>query len=301
VDAVLAVPPGWRLEGHEGAQRLVPIAAGPLAPADVDVQFLPLCPLRSLAELIAEHRARGVFTARRIGASEPLVTDEGERATLASALGELGGRAARRTLAVILVDDHAAVLVATLLLDDAASVAAVTAAAALDDALRRVVRGTCFGLGLRPRRVEYTPPPGWKIRADGPRDDLVPADAAVHPALISVWPAVPLRAALPGDAEADDFTPDAGDESPAPLAFRRLSGCCWQHEGRLAGGGRELRRYAILQDPRYVYRFRLRASLDDRLPMRVVTFDALVPTVAPIPEPAARPTARGELFSIWTD
>ena len=211
---------------------------------------------------------------------ERLATAEGEHAALVTLHGDERGRPAQRDLGVVFGDDFYALTSAVCL--DPARGPATTAL------VRELVLGDSHVLGVRRRRYEYAPPPGWQALARGFVTDWLPPGAPADSTTLAIYPASPT--ALSSGATIRMMVRAAEQDAALvrqdPIVSLRtaagLAGAAVEITLRDAAG--ELVKYlAALHDARYLYPLEATARrLDDFAPHRP-TFADVIETIRPVP------------------
>jgi hypothetical protein len=258
-----------------------------------------LAPLASPRELVRAAGCPRGFVPRAFGATERLVTDEGEYGALVRVSGQVAGDDVELSFGFVFLDDHYAQLVGM-------ATAAAMAPDELHETTRRLTSGDTHILGaVRRRRFLYQAPAGWRSR-DGLFDTTWHHPGYPrHAVWMHVNPAVPDQPRLEERTIEKILGSDlsAAFSAPAPMPVlnrHRLGGRVW-HLPAAATKDRLHQQLAVLRDGTWLYLVRLftaePASAED-----TATFAALVDSIEPLPRRnAASHAAACAAGSHWAD
>lgn len=278
---MIIVPRGWRSEAE--LEGLVAIH-----PAGREVAVLEyrerMRPLRKVRALLAELDPSSTLASP----IERLVTAEGEYAAIAT----LTAPGLQRDVGFVFGDDFYART--SLLTRSAEHFSEMT------KLVRELVISDVQMLGVRRRRYEYTPPPGWQSLARGFITDWLAPGYPGNVASLTVYPALPVEYA-PAELLASMLVPRAvGAEVVAekitPLGLANgLAGDVGESTVAV-DERRSVKLACVLRDRRYAYP--LEATLGDAAAHRDEV-DRVIASVQPIPQPAG--TAVSSTPSFWVE
>jgi hypothetical protein len=261
-----------------------------------------VAPLRSVRELVAEVLADDAdFQAAETDEMVRFVTQEGEYGARSVIKGHHRGRPIVHIVAAVLADDFATRLAARV------ERAHLEAYLPLVDGL---IRRDRLALGVRRRRIAFTPPPGWHpIPGVGLEVVLLAPDYPRVPAMLTVYPAEPL--ATGRDPRRLEEERDARLDQQMTEESGRILGAGRQRKGvplvgeewiasrpLSADRGKLLRHLVVLRDSAYAYSVKLEAAEEDAAGLRPV-FMRLIDSIETIP--TARTDAdTAHSFEMWS-
>lgn len=268
---MIGQPPGWSRHEHGARIILVP----PRASSGVIKYDERRFPLASAPQILDKQLALHVgFRVDRLGTWEQSTTMEGEYAACITVHGTVDGIPAQSDYGIVFLDDAYALISSYCIAEEEF--------ATFTSNVRELTYGDCHFLGVRRRRYDYTPPPGWVARTRGFVTDWSPS---AERAIITMFPAMPRRV-LPASAVIDSVGPAVREE----YAIGALTG------ERLAIEREGARRTLIVvEDDLYTYVMCLDATMDSH----EVAFEAVVHSVRPFLRPARRPNP--VLASHWVE
>jgi hypothetical protein len=250
-------------------------------------------PIGDLPQLLERKRLpEPGFEVESMLGPEPLVTDEGEYASLYVDTGRLDGRRIQRCIGLVFGDDFFA---------RTSSIAfSEPHFPSFEQTVRELVIGDTLVLGEnRRRQYRYQPPEGWRGEPfDFEMTWFPPLGSAHSSATITVFPALPLLGApkesvdvlVASSTEGGDFVVTQLLEATPVSSARGLVGKSWEIRGRFTGGDALARLVTILCDDRFVYPIRLDAPPARIDPGLREVLARLVRSVDPLPVPRrARP------------
>ena len=257
-------------------------------------------PVRRVLELARDVLAGWPeFAIEHLGDIERMTTADGEYAAVVTALGGERGHPVRRDLGFVLTDDFFSSATATSRVPERAGELAAL--------LRELVRHDVHALGIRRRRYEYEPPPGYQPVRQALTVEWIPPDYPHNATTIIVYPANPRV----GYAAADPTRVAReleqlgyavhGEASAVPVTSAGGLAGIVQHiefDGRGEAPGR--RSTALLTDERYVYPVELTCRSPQRWADVGAAFLRLVQSIQPLPGPTA-PAPLHEAFLHWMD
>jgi hypothetical protein len=253
-------------------------------------------PLRRVGAILDEILARTPgFAVSRVDPPERLCTLEGEHAVLVTVAGVQDGVAAQRDVGIVFGDDFFAALVGLCLVPDHR------------DELTRLVRVLTRHdqqlLGVRRRRFEYTPPPGWQALARERLVEWYPPEFPRDPSGTKIHPAYPRAAAADGATPAllSSAHRDRGlvvEEQPAPTPVSTRAGLGGQaHVFHIAPD--VTKEIVVLDDARYRYILELSTRAPERWAAHHATLGEVVASVVPIPT-SQRREIPPDMLAYWS-
>ena len=291
---MISWPSGWRVERFGADVALVHPrgeAVGTIAYRD------RLRPLRRVGALVRQHLAAlPAFAADAISVPERFATYEGEHAALVTVLGRQAGVAVQRDLGFLFADDFFS-LVDGLCFDEAER-------PRFTELVRELVRFDTQALGVRRRRFEYAPPPGWQPEPRSLATSWSPPGYPRDATRLVVYPADPLPIVPAFDAivhgtEALGWQIETR-EPIEPLAFGALMGYAQSLRATAPGKSAMQRRLVLLADHVFGYLFELSSHSPETWERSCRELDALLRSVCPVPE--VREFARGpNPFAHWVE
>ncbi len=296
---MILCPPGWR-EWRAGDVLMYSPREGRL---DCVMTYQErVTPLRSfpalLQDVLAEDPEFQLVEKSRI---RRFVTDEGEYGARIVARGTYHGRPIGHVLASVFADDFCTQLSARATAEHLDEYTALVEDLSMHDRL---------GLGVRRRRVGFTPPKGWHPSPGFALEiALLPPDYPRIHASITVYPAEPWgfdphqyqrvhdeRVGLPPGEELEQLARTAAWKGGKPL-----EGSEWRSRRSLPGdAGKMLRCFVVLKDERYVYAAKLEAMEDDHFGELHEAFVQTVGSIEPIPQPLGK-AGHDSVFAIWNE
>jgi hypothetical protein len=293
---VISAIPGWRTIHEAGLIELVHPAGRSAATIAYRERVRPL---GRIGALVREHlAAEPQFTGWVIpDAAERLVTNEGEHAALVTLRGRERGAPAQRDLGFVFGDDFYAAIFGQCF--DEARFGELTAK------VRGLVLADGHALGVRRRRFEYTPPPGWEPIVENlvtewyapgyPREGVMLTVYAANPRKIETSAA--FHAMIRELEQAGNHV--AVEGAPTPARASSLVGSILSLSLRrsVAGMMTAVKKLALLQDARYSYGLELTARSAAELAAYPGVLEAVVASVKPIPEPGG--SARDQSFAAY--
>ena len=253
-------------------------------------------PLRRVGALVREALGQQPsFHATRIDVPQRLVTYEGEYAALVTVQGRCNDAAEQFDFGFVFGDDFYASIMATC--RDLACASTAT------DVVRDLVLHDSQALGVRRRRFEYAPPPGWQptrrglatswISPDYPRDETWLVVYAANPVALVPDMTVFLEQLASGGCEIDEACASNG------VAFGALRGRSQQIRGRMQDGKVLWREAVLLRDDRYAYAFEMSSHTPQAWSHARNALMRVLRSAQPIPDPRIAPPQN--TFAHWSD
>jgi len=257
-------------------------------------------PLRRLGVLLHEVLATlPRFEVDHIGAPERVMTYDGEYGALVTVRGTQAGRPAQRDFGFVFGDDFFSSVGGLCLVDDLRP--------SFTDIVRELVRQDVHALGLRRRRFEYQPPPGWQPVPRGMATEWLPPDYPRNLTWLMAYAANP-KNLVPGVSLAASvvYLEQLGhrieDRSPPEdVAVGSLTGQRQVIRTAPRDGKPPLvREVVLLEDQRYVYAFELSSYSPPHHDAARAALDGVLATVRPLPAPSPIEAAASTLAH-WVD
>ncbi len=258
-------------------------------------------PLLRLGAILADILSRTPrWSTQGIGQPERLVTHDGEHAALVTVRGTQDGAPAQRDLGFVFGDDF---------FSSVGGLCFVAAAhAELTSLVRDLTRWNMHYLGVRRRRFEYDPPPGWQpVPLPGLAVEWLAPEFPRDRTNLTVHAASP-HAIVEGTSfdAVEAYLEQMGHrltmrKTLKPFEVEGLQGAVEELHASPPEGGTSVRRVAMLRDKRYVYPLELfsaRPLASEHPHWRV--FQTVLESVRPIPPPT-RAEAIGGLVTHWLE
>jgi hypothetical protein len=233
----------------------------------------------------------------KLGPLERLTTIDGELAAVVTVTGNERGQQVQRDLGFVVTDDF---------YSSAACTCRVQAHAGESSSiLRNLVRQDVHALGIRRRRYEYEPPPGWQPLAQSLSVEWLPPDYPRYATTILIYPANPIG--LYGRADLArapqelaqlgyEVRVSASREITTPTGLHgALQELAFEKAGESA-----LRTQVLLRDDHYCYPAEVTSRTLDRWAEANDVFLRLVNSIIKIPSWFQVPSATPVLLH-WAD
>lgn len=297
---MILCPPGWHEWRAGDVLMLSPRVDRVHTVITYAERAVPVRSFPAVVQAVVADDSEFIETGRRH--VQRMITNEGEYAASIVVTGTYRGQPIAHVIACIYTE-----MFHTLL-------AARTEADYLDETERLVldlVREDRLSLGVRRRRVGFVPPKGWH---PVPGIDL--EMVLLPPEYPKIHGSITMYAAEPAGFDAYGYqkTHDARVGLPAPLdeshieitvpnkTAQPLRGSEWSTVRELPGGGKMIRRFAVLRDERYVYATKLEALDHDGVQHLHDAFLDTLATIEPIPHAHKGDALRdSSVFEIWND
>jgi hypothetical protein len=234
------------------------------------------------------------FTADSISAPERLLTLDGEHAGLVTVTGRQNDVPAQRDLGFVFADDWFSSVGGLCLADELRP--------RFTALVRELTTLDVHVLGVRRRRFEYQPPPGWQPLAHDLVTEWLPPDYPSNLTTLTVFAAnptdlvqTPTQEVIVAGLERAGYRVERSAQTTL-TTDSGLPGT--RHVVELTKARRVFRDMVQLRDDRYVYPLELNSADERRWPAHQDIFAQLVRSIRPVPPPS-RKEMTAVLMSHW--
>lgn len=285
---MIRIPPGWTAEPR--ADHYILRTSGTDSEAGAIRYYERLRPLRRMGDVVAGRlRAAADFLVTHTGPLVELITEEGEFAALVILDGQWRGHRAQRAFGVTFGDDFYA-------LTESVCIAS-SQFERFGAVVRELILGDAHGIYERRRRFRYTPPLTWQPLVRGLETDWIPHDFPNEWAMLTVFPADPLRQGPPRRRQPLDVADELGRET---ISTGTLTGDVVWSTG-MRQQRQTLRAVVNLSDGRYQYCMELLSMTPEAWPQHRDCLAGCWQSITPLPAARMVESAGAMILSLYND